>query len=161
MSICAIAQINDYIYGPNESSFGSNGLTGLIQMPNSRMQSSGTISMSYSQWEPYKKLTFYAAPYDWLEVSYQYTDLTNRLFSQVFEFSGNQTAKDKGFNLKIMAFEEGDFVPSISLGIRDVGGTGIFSSEYVVASKRFNLIDSTLGIGWGNLSTNDYGNPFQ
>ena len=129
-------------------------------MPNSRIQESGVLSFSYSQWDPYKKLTFYAAPYDWLEVSYQYTDLTNRLYSSVFAFSGNQTAKDKGFNFKNMAFEEGDVFPSVSLGMRDVGGTGIFSSEYIVASKRLNLVDLTLGIGWGNLSINKYGNPF-
>ena len=159
MSVYTSAQINNYIYGPNEPSFSSYGLTGLIQMPNSRIQESGVLSFSYSQWDPYKKLTFYAAPYDWLEVSYQYTDLTNRLYSSVFAFSGNQTAKDKGFNFKIMAFEEGDVFPSVSLGNARCW-TGIFSSEYIVASKRLNLVDLTLGIGWGNLSINKYGNPF-
>ena len=34
------------------------------------------------------------------------------------------------------------------MGIRDIVGTGVFGSEYVVASKQIGKTDVTLGVGW-------------
>jgi hypothetical protein len=52
---------------------------------------------------------------------------------------------------------ESSILPQIALGIRDVGGTGLFGSEYLVLSKNLKRnIDLTMGIGWGKLS--GYGN---
>lgn len=50
-------------------------------------------------------------------------------------------------------------MPALALGIRDIGGTGLFSSEYFVASKFYNNIDFSLGIGWGNLSRQGLNSP--
>ena len=33
--------------------------------------------------------------------------------------------------------------------MRDLAGTGLFSSEYIVGSKRFGAFDWHLGLGWG------------
>jgi hypothetical protein len=42
----------------------------------------------------------------------------------------------------------------------DFGGTGLFSSEYVVANKRFGNLDASLGMGWGYLgSSGNITNP--
>ena len=35
--------------------------------------------------------------------------------------------------------------------MRDIAGTGLFSSEYIVSSKKFGNLDLSLGIGWGVL----------
>lgn len=87
-----------------------------------------------------------------MEASFQYTDINNELYSDVFEFSGNQTFKDKSFDAKFKIFNEGDFLPSVALGFRDLGGTGRFSGEYLVASKFIYNTDFHLGVGWGTLS---------
>ena len=47
--------------------------------------------------------------------------------------------------------EETALTPALALGLRDMLGTGIFSSEYLVASKRLGRADLTLGMGWGAL----------
>ena len=41
--------------------------------------------------------------------------------------------------------------PQLAVGITDIGGTGLFSSEYLVANKRLGNFDWSLGLGWGNL----------
>ena len=96
----------------------------------------------------------------WLEVSYQYVDINNRLYSTVKEFSGSQSLKDKSFDTKIRLIKESQSMPQIAVGFRDIAGTGLFSSEFIVASKNFSKsLDLTMGIGWGNLSGQSIQNP--
>lgn len=90
-----------------------------------------------------------------MEASFQYTDINNFLYSNVEEFSGSQSLKDKSFDIKLRLFKETRFMPQISLGIRDIGGTGLFSSEYIAFNKYFKNLDITYGLGWGNLSGNE------
>ena len=96
----------------------------------------------------------------WLEVSYQYADINNRLYSTVKEFSGSQSLKDKSFDTKIRLIKESQSMPQIAVGFRDIAGTGLFSSEFIVASKNLSKsLDLTMGIGWGNLSGQSIQNP--
>ena len=74
-------------------------------------------------------------------------------------FSGSQSLKDKGFDVKLRILEESNFLPQLAIGLRDIGGTSLFASEYVVASKRIRNADFTLGMGWGILSKNSFENP--
>ena len=64
-------------------------------------------------------------------------------------YSGNQTLKDKGFDLKVKIKKESYYFPEIVVGWNDLAGTGRFSGEYLVASKNFGDFDLTLGMGWG------------
>ena len=96
----------------------------------------------------------------WLEVSYQYADINNQLYSLVKEFSGSQSLKDKSFDAKIRLIKESQLLPQIAVGFRDLAGTGLFSSEFIVASKNLSKsIDLTMGIGWGILSGQSIQNP--
>ena len=52
--------------------------------------------------------------------------------------------------------QEGSLVPELALGLIDLGGTGAYSSEFIVASKRFNNFDLSLGLGWGRLGGIDH-----
>ena len=102
-----------------------------------------------------------ANPFDWMEVSLRYADINTRKYSSFKSFSGDQTYKDKSFNLKIKLIEESERFPELSIGFRDFIGTGKFSGEYIVSSKKFGDFDLTAGLGWGALSE-DKGikNPF-
>ena len=52
-------------------------------------------------------------------------------------------------------------MPAMAAGIRDLGGTGLFGSEYLVASKRWGRLDFSLGMAWGYLgSRQNLANPF-
>ncbi len=50
-------------------------------------------------------------------------------------FSGDQTYKDKAFDVKLRLWEESYWMPQVAVGARDIGGTGLFDAEYIVASK--------------------------
>ena len=95
------AQISDYIYPNTSPSYSNYGTLGLIQLPNARFFEEGTLGFSWSHNDPYLRGSILAYPFDWMEVSYQYTDINNALYSDVAEFSGNQSLKDKGLDLKI------------------------------------------------------------
>lgn len=129
-------------------------------MPSARINKAGSLSFSWSHNEPYLRGSIIAYPFDWMEASFQYADINNSLYSSVKEFSGSQSLKDKSFDLKFRLLEETNNLPQIAIGFRDFGGTGLFASEYLAASKFLGEnIDFTLGLGWGKLSANSFNNP--
>ena len=154
------SQISEYIYPNLDSpSFSNYGTTGLIQMPSARFYEEGTIGFTWSHLEPYLRGSIIAYPFNWFEASYQYTDVNNWLYSEYEAFSGSQSYKDKSFDIKFRLIKETRYLPSVAVGFRDVGGTALFASEYLVASKFIGNIDFTAGIGWGVISDNSISNP--
>ena len=154
------ADPDDYIYPFKQYSFSNYGTLGLIQNPNARFLDEGSLGFSWSHNEPYLRGSLIAYPSSWLEVSYQYVDINNKLYSPYKEFSGSQSLKDKSFDAKIRLIKESQSMPQIAVGFRDIAGTGLFSSEFIVASKNFSKsLDLTMGIGWGNLSGQSIQNP--
>ena len=151
---------DDYIYPFKEYSFSNYGTIGLIQNPTARFLDEGSLGFSWSHNEPYLRGSLIAYPFSWLEVSYQYADINNQLYSEFKEFSGSQSLKDKSFDTKIRLIKESPLLPQIAVGFRDLAGTGLFSSEFIVASKHLSKgIDLTMGIGWGNLTGQLIRNP--
>ena len=153
------AQFTDYIYPNTFPSFSNYGTLGLIQAPNARFFEGGTLGFSWSHNDPYLRGSVIAYPFDWLETSYQYTDINNALYSSSSAFSGSQSLKDKGFDIKVRILKESKFLPQLAIGIRDFGGTSLFASEFIVASKKIRNADFTLGMGTGVLSNNSVKNP--
>ena len=142
------ASREEYIFPYNNPSFSDYGTLGLIQMPNSRFLSEGSLGFVWSRNEPYMRGGIVAYPFNWFEIIYKYTDINDELYSNVKAFSGGQSLKDKGFDVKFRLLKESYYLPSVSFGFRDFGGTNRFQSEYLVASKFINNFDFTLGIGW-------------
>ena len=59
---------------------------------------------------------------------------------------------DRSFDLHYLLNKEKKIFPSIALGVRDFIGTGLYSGEYVVATKTFgSKLRISGGIGWGRL----------
>jgi hypothetical protein len=132
------------------------GETGLLQTPSARMGVAGDFRSSFSNVSPYMRLNFMFQPFDWLEAGFRYTSVNNRIYG-----ISDQDYKDKSIDLKARLWKESAYVPEIALGFRDIGGTGLFSSEYLVASKRYGDLDFSLGIGWGYLgNSGNISNPF-
>lgn len=128
------------------------GLIGLVQTPTARFSPAGEVRFNYSQIYPYSRYNVFLQPFDWLEAGFRYTDISNRNYGPA-SLSGNQTYKDKSIDFKLRLWPETAALPQLALGVVDLGGTGLFSSEYVVASKRFSRFDWSLGMGWGNMGT--------
>lgn len=123
------------------------GSVGLLQTPTARMHPEGHSSMVWSNAYPYTRLNVFLQPYDWMEFGFRYTSVSNRLYGKLI--AGNQTFKDKSIDLKLRLSEESYLLPRTAIGFFDVTGTGKFSGEYLVASKRTGNLDWSLGLGWG------------
>ena len=118
------------------SSASDYGTTGLIDIPTARFEADGMFVASASIDERHKQysITYQATP--WLQGTFRYTG-----FSQFFRW-------DRNYEFKARLWKEELYLPQVAVGIRDMLGTGIFESEYVVASKRFANTDVTFGVGW-------------
>ncbi|MEJ8322050.1 YjbH domain-containing protein [Kosakonia sacchari] len=136
--------------GPSQSDFGG---VGLLQTPTARMSREGELSFNYRDNNQYRYYSGSVQLFPWLETTLRYTDVRTRKYSSVEAFSGNQSYKDKAFDLKLRLWQEGYWLPEVSVGARDIGGTGLFDGEYLVASKAWGPFDFSLGIGWGYLGT--------
>lgn len=77
-------------------------------------------------------------------------------------FSEGTTLYDRSLDLHYQVFGEAGWRPALAIGLRDMVGTGVYSSEYVVATKTLKPgLTVTGGIGWGRLgSAGGLGSPF-
>ena len=132
------------------NSYNNHGVVGLINMPTARFFNESVHGVTIYDGTPDQKITLTSSPYDWFEASFFYTNLQGKPYPG-FEY---QDYKDKGFNLKLRVKEEGIF-PAIAIGVNDIAGTGLYSSEYLVASYGLNNIDFHLGLAWGTLNGAD------
>ena len=139
------------------NTYNNHGVLGLINMPSARFYNESVHGITFYDGTPDQKITLTSSPYEWFEASFFYTSLQNKPYPG-FEY---QDYKDKGFNLKLRIKEEG-ILPAIAVGINDIAGTGLYSSEYFVASYGKDNIDLHFGIAWGTLngSDNQIKNPF-
>jgi hypothetical protein len=135
------------------------GGVGLLQTPTARMAPAGELSVNASRTDPYSRYSLSLQPFDWLEGSFRYTAITNRPYGPE-SLSGDQSFKDKAVDAKARLLKETHWLPEVALGFRDIGGTGLFSSEYFVANKRTGNLDFSLGIAWGYIGNRgDFTNP--
>jgi len=127
------------------------GSVGLLQTPSARMLDAGSFTMHFSRVEPYTRMNVFFQPFKWMEAGFRYTSIGNRNYQDGTP-NNPQTYKDKGFDVKFSLWDESAYAPAIAVGFRDIAGTGLFSGEHVVASKRFGDFDTSLGVSWGNLA---------
>ena len=125
------------------------GVNGLIDIPTARMSADGTLTTTAAIQSLTKaySITYQAMP--WLEGTFRYTGFNRKIYSY-----------DRNYEVKARLLEEGTHVPQVAIGMRDLVGTGLWGSEYVVASKKYGNFDFTAGIGWGRLAgKGDFENP--
>ena len=69
---------------------------------------------------------------------------------------------DRSFDFHYLFNEQTNYIPSIAIGLRDFIGTGLYTGEYLVATKNITKnIKASGGLGWGRLSgTNKQSNIF-
>lgn len=139
----------------------AHGGVGLIQTPTARMAPAGDLSINYTDNEEYRLWSVSIQLFDWMESTVRYTDVRTRLYSDDPNFSGDQTLKDKGIDVKFRLLQESTYLPQVSVGFRDFGGTGFFESEFIALSKQWGNFDFHLGMGWGYLGNGaNTSNPF-
>ena len=126
------------------------GTTSLVDTPTARMKSDGRFSTTAAFDGRHRQfaITYQATP--WLEGTFRYTGWYDET---VYTW-------DRNYEFKARLWDEDYYLPAVAVGIRDLVGTGVFGSEYVVANKRFGQTDVSFGLGWGRLAGDgDISNP--
>jgi hypothetical protein len=121
------------------------GQTGLVHMPDGRIDPDGTMRFGLSYDKPYTALWGSVTFLPRLELSARYTEINN-----VPGFENNTDYgdyKDKAFDAKFQLLRESTWLPSLTLGAQDYLGTRLFAAEFVAASKRLGDFDLTAGYG--------------
>jgi hypothetical protein len=129
------------------------GEVGILDMPSAHMAPDGELSGTIAFLNTSERFNFEFQFLPWLEGSFRY--------SRIAHVRGLDALYDRSFGLKLRLSRETEDWPEISLGIRDLLGTGLYGAEYVVASKRIDDFDFTAGLGWGRLASDGtFANPF-
>ncbi|MGH8679700.1 MAG: YjbH domain-containing protein, partial [Burkholderiales bacterium] len=124
------------------------GQTGLIYMPDARLDPDGTWRTGVSYADPYTAIWTSLTALPRLEASFRYTRIAG-----VPGFSDRPDTnygdfKDKTFDAKFLLIEEDRLWPALALGGQDIGGgTGIFRAAYATAGKKLWDLDFTVGYG--------------
>lgn len=150
LMLMPVAAVADRLLTTKTNNFGMPG--GLIDMPTAEAAPDGQLSVTISHFEGYTKNTASFQLLPWVSGSFRYIGVDD--LSPLFD-----VYYDRSFDLKFRVIEETDYLPSVAVGLRDFLGTGVLSSEYVVATKQLgNRLRVTGGIGWGRLGTrNSFG----
>ncbi len=140
---------------PTSSEWGG---IGLLQTPTARMAEDGDFAFTASHNSPYSRYNVSMQPFSWLEGTFRYINVANIRYGP--SIAGDQNYKDKSIDFKVRLLRESRWLPQVAFGVRDLGGTGLFSSEYVVASKNFGPFDASLGLATGYIGNRgDFSNP--
>jgi hypothetical protein len=136
-------------------SYGLYGTPGLIDMPTAQSADDAEIAATVSNFAGTTRttLSFQISPR--LSGSFRYSNIKNA--SDV----GGAGLFDRSFDLQYGLIDEGPNWPSVAIGLRDIIGTGVYSSEYIVASKQIApAFQVTAGMGWGRLGSSEgFSNP--
>jgi hypothetical protein len=139
---------------PDVPSLSNYGGAGLLDTRTARFMPDGYLASTVSLTQPDFRfaLTFEALP--WAEFTFRYS--INHALK-----NGDTSLYDRSFDIKTRLFQETPWTPQIALGLQDFLGTGVYSGEYLVASKRLGDFDLSTGLGWGRLGSRGlFPNPF-
>ncbi len=137
------------------------GGVGLLQMPTARMNPEGEFTFGTTYNSDYNHYWVSLQLFPWLETTIRYTLVQDLLYSNDPSFSGDTKYTDKGIDFKLRLLNESYWLPEVSVGVRDFGGTGLFDGEFIAANKQFGAFDFTLGMGWGYIGQRgNISNPF-
>lgn len=125
--------------------YGLWGNQGLIDMPTARMGPDGSFSVGASYYKDTQHYNFNFQALPWLNASFRYSGITHFAFDYPVYW-------DRSLAARVRLVREGNILPEISIGTNDVVGTGIYSGDYAVATKKLGSVTATAGLGWGRLS---------
>jgi hypothetical protein len=124
------------------------GTPGLLEMPSAISADDGEIAGTVSSFAGQLRSTFTVQVTPRFSASFRYAGI------QDFVPDDEDAYYDRSFDLRYRFTDEGRLMPTVSLGLQDFLGTGVYSAEYLVATKTLgDSVRVTAGLGWGRLGT--------
>lgn len=131
------------------------GTPGLIDMPTAQVFPDGQVALTTNRYGKNVRNTFAFQVLPRVYGTFRYAIIRD------FDGGGVRDRFDRSFDIHFQLAYETQRSPALAVGLRDFGGTGVLSSEYVVATKTFgDRFKVTGGMGWGRLAQRgDFRNP--
>lgn len=132
----------------NRPTLNFNGVPGLIDMPVGQAAPDGEFSFTTSTFGGITRgaLSFQILPR--IGGTFRYVEVRN-WNDGVFG-----TYYDRSFDLRLQVLDESRYLPGVTVGMQDFIGTGLYSGEYLAASKTLKPgLVVTAGLGWGRLGS--------
>lgn len=146
MPVTAFAQDGRAVDGP---SLNFNGVPGLMDLPSGETLPDGTFNVSVAAFGPIKRATLGFQITPWLAGSFRLQNIGKWDDAPQHQNDFYSSYNDRSFDLRIRLLEESAYVPAVTLGFQDFIGTGLFSGEYLAATKNIGQVKVTGGLGWG------------
>ena len=136
------------------------GLPGIIDMPSADTLPDGQLALGVSTFAGITRttLSFQVSPR--ITASFRYSGIRD------LKIGGFVDYRDRSFDVRYLAVREQRYLPAILVGLQDFAGTGLYSGEYIVATKSFDKplrlpgkVKLTAGVGWGRLAENGVFDP--
>src|SRR6056297_386940 len=104
------------------------GTPGLVETPTAEMLNEDELALTSSVFNNTQRhsLTFQFLPR--INATFRYSLIDDFI-------AGNDRLADRSFDVNILLAKETRYRPALLLGLRDIVGTGVYSSEYLVATK--------------------------
>ncbi|MCE0505059.1 YjbH domain-containing protein [Roseivivax sp. GX 12232] len=133
------------------------GLPGLLDMPNALSFPDADLSVTDAYFGGTNRLTGSFQILPRVTGSFRYTRIENFRGGT----TGRDTNYDRSFSLHLKLLEEREYRPALAVGVNDLIGTGLYASEYLVATKHLTpRVRVSGGLGWGRLASNNgFTNP--
>ena len=129
------------------------GTPGLVETPTAEMLNEDELALTSSVFNNTQRhsLTFQFLPR--INATFRYSLIDDFI-------AGNDRLADRSFDVNILLAKETRYRPALLLGLRDIVGTGVYSSEYLVATKTMRPgLRFSAGVGWGRLGDRGVENP--
>lgn len=124
------------------------GMPGGIETPTAEALPDGTLggTLAYSEYARRHNIVFQAMPR--LTTALRYSRIEG-----VTDHNDLGHIWDRSFDLRFQFLDEAGWRPAVAVGLQDFMGTGVYSGEYVVATKNITpTVRASVGFGWGRLA---------
>ena len=125
------------------------GTPGIVEMPSAEMAPDADLWTTVGRIGETTRTTLTFQVAQRLSGSFRYARLRG------YELDGSDRY-DRSFDLRLALLDEGAWWPAFAIGLQDFIGTGIYSGEYVVATRSAGpegRLRLSAGLGWGRLAT--------
>ncbi|MFN3524892.1 MAG: YjbH domain-containing protein [Paracoccus sp. (in: a-proteobacteria)] len=124
------------------------GMPGGIDTPTAETLPEGTLgaTVSYSDYALRNNVFFQVLPQLTANLRYSRVDGIN-------DYRNDGYIWDRSFDLRYQLVEEQGWRPAVAIGLQDFLGTGVYSGEYIVATRQVTpAVRASIGLGWGTLA---------
>lgn len=130
------------------SNVNAYGLPGGVETPSAEMFPDGTLggTVAYTDYYQRNSLVFQIHPRLTGVLRYAKIDGIN-------DHNNLGHIWDRSFDLRFQFLDEQGWRPAMAIGLQDFLGTGVYSSEYIVATKNLTpRLKASVGVAWGTLA---------